>query len=209
MDDVQRVVFAFALEHGSVLFPCLGLLLLALAVFLLTRRGSHRRWRVLGAGVCLLLLAPCAFAFHFTRTVHGALVHRVGDFSFFLVSDGSPHRLSDYSGRLVVLNFWATWCQPCLKELPALERLAERRRPDLVVLTVSDEPVETLRAALPVATARVNGYFTDVAPEDTIGKMAYQGRPTTLIIDRQGHVRKLLVGAHALGAFETALSEVL
>jgi hypothetical protein len=39
--------------------------------------------------------------------------------------------------------------------------------------------------------------------------MAYQGRPTTLIIASQGHVRKILVGAHTLGPFETALSEVL
>jgi thiol-disulfide isomerase/thioredoxin len=209
MEDFQRSVFAFALEHGSVFFPAAVLLLLALALLLVRSRGHHRRWRWGAAVLCVALVIPCAFAFYFTRTVHSALERRVGDFSFRLVGDGTERRLSDYAGRVVVLNFWATWCQPCTKELPDLERLAQRRRGDVVVLTVSDEPVEDLRAALPASTARVNGYFADVAPTDAVGQMAYQGRPTTLIIDRSGAVRRLLVGAHTLDAFETALHDVL
>jgi hypothetical protein len=66
-----------------------------------------------------------------------------------------------------------------------------------------------LRAALPAGTARVNGYFADVAPAAAIGQMAYRGRPTTLIIDRSGVVRRLLVGAQSYAAFETALQDVL
>jgi thiol-disulfide isomerase/thioredoxin len=209
VDDIQRVVFAFALEHGTVLFPVLALLLFALATLLLTRRGRFRLGRRMGAALCVALVLPCAFAFHFTRTVRGALVHRVSDFSFRLVADDSAHRLSEYAGRVVVLNFWATWCQPCLKELPELERLAETRRGDVVVLTVSDETLEELRAAVPRQTARLNGYFVDAAPEDTIGKMAYQGRPTTLVIGRDGRVRETLVGAHSLGDFEAAVRRAL
>lgn len=158
--------------------------------------------------MCLLALLPVGFAYYFTRTVHTSLARRVGDFSFRLLSDGRPMHLSDYAGHVVVLNFWATWCQPCVKELPDLERLAETRA-DVVVLSVSDEPVEALRAALPSTTVRVNGYFADVAPTDTIGKMAYQGRPTTLILDRTGALRRLLVGAHTYAAFEAALKDVL
>ena len=175
--------------------------------------GSFSRLRPLPpleVGRCGLVrgaVIPCAFAFHFTRTVHSALVHQVGGFSFRFVSDGTQRRLSDYAGRVVVLTFWATWCQPCMKELHDLEHLAQRG--DVVVLSVSDEPVEDLRAALPAGTARVNGYFADVAPTDAIGQMAYQGRPTTLVLDRSGAVRKLLVGAHTLAAFETALHDVL
>jgi thiol-disulfide isomerase/thioredoxin len=209
MEDFQRSAFAFALEQGSVLFPAAALLLLALAFVLVRSRGRHRRWRWGAALVCVALVVPCVLAFHFTRSVHSALVRRVGDFSFRLLSDGSERRLSDYAGRVVVLNFWATWCQPCLKELPDLERLAQQRPGDVVVLSVSDEKVEDLRAVVPAGTARVNGYFADVAPTDTIGQMAYQGRPTTLIIDRSGAVRKVLVGAHTLDAFESALRDVL
>jgi thiol-disulfide isomerase/thioredoxin len=141
MEDFQRSAFAFALEHGSVLFPALALLLVALALFLRRSRGRFRPWLRGAAVLCVALVIPCAYAFHFTRTVHSALVRRVGDFSFRLVSDGTERRLSDYAGRVVVLNFWATWCQPCMKELPDLESLAQRRRGEVVVLTVSDEPV--------------------------------------------------------------------
>jgi cytochrome c biogenesis protein CcmG, thiol:disulfide interchange protein DsbE len=209
MEDWQRALFAFALEHGSVLFPSLALVLLALAGFLVKYRGAFRRGRWADTAVCLLLIVPCAFAFHFTRTVNAALIRRAGDFSFRLVSDGSPRRLSDFAGRVVVLNFWATWCEPCMKEMPDLERLAELRRGEVVVLTVSDETVEELRAALPGNTARLNGYFSDVAPDDSIGKMAYQGRPTTLIIGRDGRVQVILVGAHTLESFEAAVRKVL
>jgi thiol-disulfide isomerase/thioredoxin len=205
MESLPGVVFAFALEHGAILFPVLALALLALAVFLLTRRGRFRWGRRIVAGLCVALIVPCAFAFHFTRSVNAALVRRVGDFSFRLVSDDSEHRLSDYAGKVVVLNFWATWCAPCLKELPDLEQLAERRRGEVVVVTVSDEPRDELRAAVPAKSARVNGYFGDVPPDDPIGKMACQGRPTTLVIGRDGRVRDLLVGAHSLASFEAAL----
>jgi thiol-disulfide isomerase/thioredoxin len=207
MEDFQRRAFAFVLEHGAILFSEVGLLLLVAAV-LLARAGGGRRWQRGAAVACLALVLPCIFAFYFTRTVHSTLVRRVGDFSFRLVGDETVRHLSDYAGRPVVLNFWATWCEPCRKELPDLERLAEVHRGDVVVLSVSDESVEDLRAALPPRTARLNGYFVDVAPSDAIGKMAYQGRPTTLILDRTGAVRAVLIGAHSLRDFETALGEV-
>jgi thiol-disulfide isomerase/thioredoxin len=149
------------------------------------------------------MVVACALAFHFVRSVNSALVRRVGDFTFRLVSDDSVHHLSEYAGKVVVLNFWATWCGPCLEEIPDLERLAERR-PDLVVLAVSDESLETLRAAIPVRAARVNGYFADTPPDDAIGHMAYQGRPTTLVIGRDGQVRDMLIGAQTLSSFEAA-----
>lgn len=55
----------------------------------------------------------------------------------------------------------------------------------------------------------MNGYFTDTPPEDAIGEVAYQGRPTTLIIDRAGRVRQVLIGAQTLESFETAVRNVL
>jgi thiol-disulfide isomerase/thioredoxin len=208
MEDPKSVVFAFALQHGIVLFPVLALTLLALTVFLLTRQGRFRWGRRIVAGLCVALIVPCALAFYFTRSVNAALARRVGHFSFRLVSDDSEHRLSEYAGKMVVLNFWATWCAPCLKELPELEKLAERRPGEVVVLTVSDEAKDELRAAVPARTTRLNGYFGDVPPDDPIGKMAYQGRPTTLIIGRDGQIRDLLVGAHTLASFEAALARL-
>lgn len=204
MEDLQRAVFAFLLERGTLVFPVLAMALLGLALFLVTRRGRFRWWRRCVAALCALLIVPCGLGFHFVRSVSSALAHRVGDFTFRLVSDDSVHHLSDYAGKVVVLNFWATWCGPCLKELPDLEQLAQHR-PDLVVLAVSDEAPDALRAAVPPRTARVNGYFADAAPDDAIGQMAYQGRPTTLVIGSDGRVRNTLIGAQTLASFEAAV----
>jgi len=204
MQDLQRAAFAFLLEQGLILFPLFAVALLALAAFLLTRSGRRRWLRRSAAVLCVALVIPCALAFYFVRSVNHALAHRVGDFTFRLVSDDSVHHLSDYVGKPVVLNFWATWCGPCQEEMPDLERLAERR-PDVVVLAVSDESPEALRAAIPPRTARVNGYFADTAPDDAIGQMAYQGRPTTLVIGRDGRIHDMLIGAQTLAAFEAAV----
>jgi len=208
---MQRVLGAaleFLLERGTFIFPLTATVLVALAGLVLTRRGLHRWLRRGVAGLCFTLVVPCALGFYFVRSVNAALAHRVGGFTFRLVSDDSLHHLSDYAGKTVVLNFWATWCGPCLRELPDLERFAELRR-DLVVLAVSDESPEALRAALPAHTARVNGYFSDVAPDDAIGQMAYQGRPTTLVIGGDGRIRNMLIGAQSLAAFQAAVSRDL
>ena len=52
--------------------------------------------------------------------------------------------LSDYEGKVVILNFWATWCAPCLDEIPDLNRLQREYADDLVILSVSDEDRQLL-----------------------------------------------------------------
>jgi thiol-disulfide isomerase/thioredoxin len=62
--------------------------------------------------------------------------------------DGKVHRLSSYRGKVVVVNFWATWCPPCREELPALQRVAASE-PDVVVLEVDlMEPGDKARSFL-------------------------------------------------------------
>lgn len=57
--------------------------------------------------------------------------------------DGRQHRLSDYRGKRVLLNFWASWCGPCLEEMPALERAAKRHAGQATVLGIAmDEPAQ-------------------------------------------------------------------
>ncbi|MGZ6070807.1 MAG: hypothetical protein ACXWK8_06290, partial [Myxococcaceae bacterium] len=108
MDEVQRAAFAFLLERGTLLFPVLAIGLLGLAALLVARRGRFRWSRRILAGLCVAMVVACALAFHFVRSVNSALVRRVGDFTFRLVSDDSVHHLSEYAGKVVVLNFWAT-----------------------------------------------------------------------------------------------------
>ena len=68
------------------------------------------------------------------------------DFSF-VMPDGTTQKLSDLQGRPVLLNFWATWCLPCIEEMPALQQAYDAAGGDLVVLAVN-------RNELPEAIAR-------------------------------------------------------
>ncbi len=56
----------------------------------------------------------------------------------FKDTKGKVHRLEDYKGKWVLINFWATWCPPCLEEMPALQKLHETRK-DLVVIGIAME----------------------------------------------------------------------
>ncbi len=58
----------------------------------------------------------------------------------FLTEDGKEYRLSDFRGRPVVLNFWATWCPPCRAEMPALDRAYKERKKDgLLILAINEQ----------------------------------------------------------------------
>lgn len=108
-------------------------------------------------------------------------------------------RLADYRGKLVLLNFWATWCPPCVAEMPSLNNLYERFREDgLVVLGVSvDEEEEIYDRFL----ERWGVSFPTVRdPERTVsvryGTMKY---PETYLIDRQGVVIRKYIGPENWG----------
>jgi len=199
-----------AIETGWLFFPPLALLLVAAAVLLLLRKGKKRWFRRALAASCLIAAVPLAAGSFVSSRILRAMATRTERFSFHLVSDGTPRELSDYAGKVVVLNFWATWCGACLEELPDLDRLADRYKDrGVVVVTVSDEPAETLRSAAPGSPARISGYFESREPVATIEKIAQQGRPSTLVLDRRGAVSKILVGAHRFDQFEAAVQGVL
>jgi thiol-disulfide isomerase/thioredoxin len=107
-------------------------------------------------------------------------------------ADGKPKRLSDWRGRTVLVNLWATWCVPCRKEMPALEGLQTRLGgPDFEVVAVNidtrdpDKPKNFLRDA---HLTRL-GYFSDQKAKvfqdlKEIGRAL--GMPTSVLVDGQG-----------------------
>jgi len=101
---------------------------------------------------------------------------------------GNPVTLADYSGKVVLLNIWATWCPPCRAEMPSLYRLAgEMESPDFAVIALSTDRG---------GAERVAQFYDDMQIEnlavmlDRSGDFARQagvlGLPVTLILDRQG-----------------------
>ncbi len=108
---------------------------------------------------------------------------------------GAAHALSDFAGKGVVLNLWATWCVPCVAELPALAELARKTAGgDLVVLPLSSDRggAEVVRKFL-AAHALALPVWLD-PKGDAARAWGARGIPTTLIIDRQGRERGRLEG---------------
>ncbi len=111
----------------------------------------------------------------------------------FTVSDGaSTIHLADYRGKIVVLNFWASWCAPCVQEMPALLEL-HHDRPDLAILAVSvDQSEAAYRRFL---LQRHVDLITVRDPSESAAKLYHtEGWPETYIIDRKGVIRRKLVG---------------
>ncbi len=109
---------------------------------------------------------------------------------------GNPLTLADYSGKVVLLNIWATWCPPCRAEMPSLDRLAgEMDGPDFAVIALSTD-----RGGV----ERVARFYDDMRIEnlgvmhDRSGKVARRagvlGLPVTLILDRQGREIARMLG---------------
>jgi peroxiredoxin len=107
--------------------------------------------------------------------------------------DGAQFRLSEQRGKPVVLNFWATWCGPCQRELPALQKAAEHFGDDVVFVGV-DQGEE---AAIVQSYVDKLG-LTFTIPMDAEGQVGLdwnvQGLPTTFFIDRSGVIRSLWMG---------------
>ena len=98
---------------------------------------------------------------------------------------GKVHRLADYGGKWVIVNFWATWCPPCLEEIPDLVAIAESR-PDVQVLGVAME-FQDAKQVLQFAEGMFVNYPIVLGDEKVaaaVGKVT--GLPTTMIYDPQG-----------------------
>jgi thiol-disulfide isomerase/thioredoxin len=111
--------------------------------------------------------------------------------------DGKPLRLAAFKGRPLLLNFWASWCAPCVKEMPLLDRFHQQQGPagwQVVGLALDREAAvrEFLRATpvrFPIALAGLDG-------SDLMASLGNRqgGLPFTLVIDAQGRVRDRRLG---------------
>lgn len=109
--------------------------------------------------------------------------------------DGSSAALSDYRGKVILLNLWATWCGPCVNEMPAFPRLQEKFGDQLQIIALNcGEAAETVEAF-----AEEKGYTFPIAVDEEYTAMlgAYQTSsiPYTVIIDSAGVIRHISVGA--------------
>ena len=110
--------------------------------------------------------------------------------------DGELHRLGDYRGKVVLVNFWATWCPPCRKEMPSLERVYQHyKEQSFMVLAVNqwetDDHVFSYMGELNVFPE----FPILFDPESKISEeYGVRGLPTSFILDKQGNIRYRAMG---------------
>jgi thiol-disulfide isomerase/thioredoxin len=109
----------------------------------------------------------------------------------FLDGDGGMHHFTDFTGKVLLVNFWATWCAPCIEEMPSLARLNDQLAgPNFQLLTISQdrggksvaEPFLRERLGLP----NLDLFFD---PKLKLGReLGLRGLPSTYLIDQQGRL---------------------
>ncbi|MEK7214279.1 MAG: TlpA disulfide reductase family protein [Chloroflexota bacterium] len=120
---------------------------------------------------------------------------------------GKPVSLSDYRGKTVLVNFWATWCPPCRSEMPDMQRVAQDHPDDLVVLAV-----DLQEAPEPVASFAKQFGLSFPILLDTKGDVSQafgvQSLPSSFFIDPQGRIASFNIGALNESAIRRRLQQV-
>lgn len=123
---------------------------------------------------------------------------------------GVIHSLENYKGKVIFLNFWATWCPPCKKEMPDIENIYKEygeNKKDVVILGVNSEKENEVKKFL-----KDKGYtFPTVIDENSevMRKYFIQAFPTSFVIDKEGNVYGYVMGGLTKEQIKQVIEEVL
>ncbi len=167
------------------------------AYFMISRWDDINSPKVAAAGIGMTIASPVLITL---LTIMTPNVPRGGLSSWegrpapemtITMTDGSKLQMSELRGRGVIVDCWATWCGPCLREIPHLERVADDFPKDLVVVGISSEDLQTVQRFTSTKELRYRVGIPESPPPPFANIAAV---PTTFFIDRQGVIRKVLVG---------------
>ena len=126
--------------------------------------------------------------------------------------DGKTYALADWRGKILVVNYWATWCPPCLDELPAFSSLQRQyAAQDVQFVGLSIDEAENVRHLLtrtPVAYPLLLGNMATLQTSAGFGNPSL-GLPFTVIVDRQGKLHSVKLGRIAAADLENRLQHLL
>jgi thiol-disulfide isomerase/thioredoxin len=109
---------------------------------------------------------------------------------------GNTVSLSDFTGKMVLVNLWATWCEPCLREMPSLGRMQSRLGDKITVVAVSEDRGGSKAVEPFIGKLGLESIKTYLDPKSTAERaFKVQGLPTSFLIDRQGRIIGRVEGA--------------
>ncbi len=129
------------------------------------------------------------------QTVENTQPKTEANYQFEMIdADGKITTMEDLKGKVVFLNFWATWCGPCIAEMPTIQKLYDKFKDDkdVVILTVE---VENKKEKAKNFMTSKNLTLPIVFPNSTIPKEFFDyALPTTIILDKQGNIAHTTLG---------------
>ena len=126
--------------------------------------------------------------------------------NFSLTSlDGTTVRSSSLKGSIVVLNFWATWCQPCMGEIPELKKVAASSEAKVIGIALDQEGLKTIK---PFVSSNNINYTVLVGDEAVFQRFNGVGIPYTLVLDRSQRIVKIYRGPTTQEALEQDLQMI-
>jgi peroxiredoxin len=124
--------------------------------------------------------------------------------------DGNTVTLAQFAGKVVVLDFWATWCPPCKTEIPGYIALQKKYAADglvIVGVSVDTDGVDPVKKFMKEMGMNYVVVMADDNIQDAYGPLG--GYPTTFIIDREGHIRDKKLGRKPVADYEKDILAVL
>ncbi|OJX45995.1 MAG: hypothetical protein BGO78_03675 [Chloroflexi bacterium 44-23] len=160
------------------------------------KKKSQRNWQILvGIGIFLIIMAGLSL----THKAESESIQRavkgqpLGDFSLLDLHANEIH-LSDYRGKIVLINSWASWCPPCMAEMPALEKFYQQNKGhNFEILAVN---AGESQATAQNFVRRSGVSFPILLDEDasTLTAMGINGYPTSILVGPDGNVLHIHIG---------------
>lgn len=166
---------------------------------------------IMRSAILLIMVAAIGYTIYNNAIAEDVSLLEVGDKApdFELVDlEGNDHKLSDYEGQGVFLNFWGTWCKPCAKEMPAMDRQYD---------AFKDQGVQVLAVNIAQSEFEVNSFakqyglsFPVVIDKTKSVMTAYNIRPlpTTVLVNPDGEIQRIITGEMTEQDIEGFMEEI-